>query len=129
VATTKRKYNGKVYTTYLLRRSYRDGNKVKHETLGNISHLPLHVIKMIQSALKGETMVKVDEAFEVVRNLPHGHVAACVGTIKKLGLDEIIYSKRTRERDLVIGMIVSRIIQLVCEPTKDVLFWFIFILV
>jgi transposase len=110
VATTKRKYKGKVYQSFLLRRSYRDGKKVKHETVGNLSHLPMHVIDLIRRALKGESFVCAEESFECVRSLPHGHVVAVLGTIKKLGLDKIIASRRSRMRDLVMAMIVARII-------------------
>jgi len=110
VATTKRKYKGKVYQSFLLRRSYRDGKKVKHETVGNLSHLPMHVIDLIRRALKGESFVCAEESFECVRSLPHGHVVAVLGTLKKLGLDKIIASRRSRMRDLVMAMIVARII-------------------
>jgi transposase len=110
VATTRRVYKGKVYTTYLLRRNYREGKMVKHETLGNISHLPLETIELIRRSLAGERFVSVDDAFEIERSIPHGHVAAILGSIRKLGLDAMISSKRCRERDLVIGMIAERLI-------------------
>jgi hypothetical protein len=110
VATTRRKYKGKVYESHLLRRSIRDGKKVRHETVGNLSHLPVHIIEIIRRALKGETFVCADESFECIRSLPHGHVAAVLGTLRKLGLDRIIASRRTRARDLVLAMIVARII-------------------
>ena len=86
VATTRRKYKGKVYESHLLRRSIRDGKKVRHETVGNLSHLPPDVIDLIRRALKGETFVSAEESFECVRSLPHGHVAAVLGTLRKLGL-------------------------------------------
>jgi len=54
VATTTRKYKGKVYKTHLLRRTYREGDKVKHQTLGNLSHLPEHLIEIIKADLRGE---------------------------------------------------------------------------
>jgi len=110
VATTTRKRKGKVYHSYLLRRSYRDGKKVKHETVGNLSHLPMPVIDLIRRALKGESFVSAEESFECVRSLPHGHVAAVLGTLKKLGLDQIIASRRSRRRDLVVAMIAARIV-------------------
>jgi hypothetical protein len=109
VATTRRKYKGKVYETHLLRRSIRDGKKVRHETLGNLSHLPTHVIDLIRRALRGETFVSAEESFECIRSLPHGHVAAVLGTLRKLGLDKLIASRRSRMRDLVVALIVSRI--------------------
>jgi len=110
VATTTRKCKGKVYQSFLLRRSFRDGGKVKHETVGNLSHLPMHVIDLIRRALKGESFVSAEESFECVRSLPHGHVVAVLGTLRKLGLDKIIASRRSRMRDLVMAMIAARII-------------------
>lgn len=110
VATTTRKRKGKVYRSHLLRRSYREGQKVKHETVGNLSHLPLPVIDLIRRALKGESFVSAEESFECVRSLPHGHVAATLGTLRKLGLDKILASRRSRMRDLVVAMIAARII-------------------
>jgi len=110
IATTRRKYKGKVYETYLLRRTYREGGKVKHETVGNISHLPFEVIDVVRRSLKGEIFSGAQEDLEIERSLPHGHVAAVLGTIRKLGLDEIISRDRCRERDLVLGMIVSRLL-------------------
>jgi hypothetical protein len=110
VATTRRKYKDKVYETHLLRRSIRDGKKVRHETLGNLSHLPHSLIDIISRSLKGETFVSVDDNFECLRSLPHGHMAAVLGTLRKLGLDKLIASRRSRMRDLVVALIVARII-------------------
>ena len=62
VVTTTRHYNGKVYHSHLLRRSYRDGNTVRNETLGNLSHLPDTVIELIRRSLKGETFVPASDA-------------------------------------------------------------------
>jgi len=110
VATISRLYKGKVHKTHLLRRTYREGGKVKHETLGNLSHLPESIIDLIRRALKGETLVSAQEAFRITRSVPHGHVEAVLGTIGKLGLDTLIASKRCRPRDLVVAMIVQRIL-------------------
>ncbi len=109
VATTRREYKGRVYETHLLRRSIRDGKKVRHETVGNLSHLPPHVIDLIRRALKGEAFVSAEESLECVRSLPHGHVAAVLGTLRRLGLDKLIASRRSRMRDLVVAMIAARI--------------------
>jgi len=76
VATTKRVYKGKTYATPLLRRSIRNGKAVTHETLGNLSHLPDHLIDLIKRSLKGETFVPAADAFRITRSLPHGHVEA-----------------------------------------------------
>jgi hypothetical protein len=108
VATTKRTYKGKVYVTHLLRRSYREGGKVKHQTLGNLSHLPPDLIDTIRRRLQGEPAP--DGPWRIVRSFPHGHVAAVLGILQSIGLDHIIASRRSRELDVVVAMIVARII-------------------
>jgi Transposase DDE domain len=108
VATTVRRYKGRLYQTHLLRRTYREGGKVKHETLGNISHLPAPVIELVRRALRGEIPSDAG-GFEIRRSLPHGHVAATLGTIRHLGLDTLIASRPCRERTVVIGLIAARV--------------------
>ena len=110
VATTQRNYKGKIYQTHLLRRTFRVGRQVKHETLGNISHLPDSLIDIIRRFLAGETFLPVAEAFEIQQSLPHGHVQAVLGTIRQLGLDNLISSQRCRQRDLVVAMIAERLL-------------------
>jgi len=110
VVTTKRTYKGKVYRTHLLRRSYREDGKVKNETLGNLSHLPEPLIDIIRRSLQGETFVPVSQAFEVVRSRPHGHVQAVALAMQRLGLASLISSQPSRQRDLVLAMVASRIV-------------------
>ena len=110
MATTTRKVKGKIYQTFLLRRNYRDGGKVKHETVGNISHLPRHIIELIRRSLRGEIMSPADELFEIRRSLPHGHVAAVLGTIRRTALEETLASRPSDNRTLVTAMIAERII-------------------
>ena len=110
IATTRRHYKGTEYTTTLLRRSYREDGKVKNETLGNLSHLPDHVIDALRAMLAGRRLVDLDSEFEIVRSLPHGHVAAVLGVLRDLGLDRLICRERCRERDLVIAMICQRLL-------------------
>src|SRR3974377_704213 len=110
VATTRRVYKGKTYVTHLLRRSVRKGKTVTHETLGNLSHLPDHVIEIIKRSLKGETYVPAAEAFRITRTRPHGHVEAVLTMVRKLGLEELIASKPSPQRDLVIAMVVKRLL-------------------
>lgn len=110
VATTQRRYKGKLYKSHLLRRTYREGGKVKHQTLGNLSHLPEPVIELVRRALRGEPVLLAEDAFEIERSLPHGHVAAVLGTVRRLGLDRLVASKRSRERDLVVAMLVARVL-------------------
>ncbi len=99
-----------VYTSHLLRRSYREGGKVRHENLGNLSHLPVEIIETIRAQLAGRTLVDLDEDFEVCRSLGHGHVAAVLGVLRALDLERLIGRERCRERDLVVAMIVQRLI-------------------
>ena len=110
VVTTRRKYKGKIYETHLLRRSYRDGGKVKNETLGNLSHLPRPVIELIRRSLRGETFVAVGEAFEITRSRPHGHVQAVMTAMQRLGFASLVFSKASRHRDLVVAMVAARIL-------------------
>ena len=110
VATTKRAYNGRVYESHLLRRTYREGGKVKHQTLGNLSHLPPDLIETIRRRLRDGSTPE-STPWKIVRTLPHGHVAATLGTLKSLELEDVLASRPCRERSLVIAMIVARIIQ------------------
>ena len=100
-----------VYTSHLLRRSYRDAQgKVRHENLGNLSHLPIEVIEAIRAMLAGRRLVDLDEDFEIERSLPHGHVTAVLGVLRALDLERLISRERCRQRDLVVAMIVQRLI-------------------
>jgi len=111
VATIKTKgKDGAVYTSQLLRRSYREGGKVRHENLGNLSHLPPEIIDVIRAMLAGRRLVDLDEGFEIERSLPHGHVAAVLGTLRGLDLERLLGRDRCRERDLVVAMICQRLI-------------------
>jgi len=115
VVTTKREYNGKVYCTHLLRRSYRKDGKVKNETLGNLSHLPDSVIDLIRRSLAGETFVPAGESFEICSSRAHGHVQAVWLAMQRLGFASLLATKPCRERDLVQAMVASRIL---CPATK-----------
>ena len=110
VAVTRRHYKGKTYETVLLRRSYREGGKVRNETVGNLSHLPASVIEGIRAMLAGRRLVDLDEALEIERSLPHGHVAAVLGVLRDLDLERLVCRERCRERDLVVAMVVQRLI-------------------
>jgi transposase len=110
VARIPHNHKGKTYATYLLRRSYREGNSVKHETLANLSHLPLRLIDIIRRSLQGEHFAAVSELFRVTDSKPHGHVEAVLAAISQLGLDTLIATKSSRERNLVVGMIAERLL-------------------
>lgn len=111
VAQINRPYKDKVYTTYLLRRSYREDGKVKQQTLANLSHLPVEAVELVRRSLRGETMVPLAERLEIVQTRPHGHVAAVHGMLRKLGLHEIIDPRSSRERNLVEAMIIARVLK------------------
>ena len=110
VATTRRHYKGKVYESHLLRRSYRENGKVKNETVGNLSHLPIEIVDAIRAMLAGRRLVDLDTDFRIERSLPHGHVAAVLGVLRGLDLERLLGRERCRERDLVVAMIVQRVI-------------------
>ena len=110
VAVTRRHYKGNEYTTTLLRRSYREGGKVKNETVGNLSHLEQWMIDGLRAMLAGRRLVDLDREFEIVRSLPHGHVAAVLGVLRDLDLERLISRERSRERDLVVAMIAQRLL-------------------
>lgn len=110
LAEVKRTYKGTTYTTTLLRRTYREDGKVKHETLGNLSHLPAAALSLVKRSLAGEQFVSAD-GLHIERTLPHGHVAATLGMLKKLGLHQLIDAQPSRERDMVCSMIVSRVLE------------------
>src|SRR5213593_4800147 len=104
VTTTRRHYKGKVYETHLLRRSYRQGGKVRNETLANLSHLPPETIELVRRSLRGETFTAAADAFEVTRSLPHGHVALVWQVARQLGLPGLL-GPACGERDLAIALI------------------------
>jgi transposase len=111
VEIIKRKYKGKVYSSVLLRRSYRVDGKVKHETVGNLSDLPADVIEFIKRRLDGELEANAPHSpFEISRSLPHGNVMAVLETARNLGLEEILASRRCRARDLILALVVARIL-------------------
>jgi transposase len=99
----------------LLRRSYRQDGKVKKETLANLSHLPPEAIDAIRRVLAGETLVNAQDAFEIERSLPAGHVNAALAMARRLDLAKLLDRSRSRERDLCMAMIVGRVI---CPGSK-----------
>ena len=94
----------------LLRESFREGSRTRKRTLANLSHWPDEQVEALRRVLKGEPLVPVDELFTIERSLPHGHVRAVLGTMRKLGLEQIIASKPSRERNLIVALVVERIL-------------------
>jgi Transposase DDE domain len=115
VARTPSKYVDKAgdvhrYESVLVRRTYRDGKKVRHETLANLSKLPAEVIAAIEATLKGQALVPAEAACTITRSLPHGHVAAVAAMARRLGFPGLL-GPACRSRDLVLGLIISRVIR------------------
>jgi hypothetical protein len=98
------------YQSVYLRRSYRDGGKVKHEQLANLSALPEAAITAIEAVLAGATMVPAETVCTITRSLPHGHVAAVMAMARKLGWPALL-GPACRQRDLVVALIVSRVLR------------------
>jgi len=107
--------NRKSPPAILLRESIRQGEKIVKRTLANLSSLSIDQAQAIRRILKGEKLVQPEEHFTVLSSRPHGHAEAVLLTIRRLGLDKLIFSRRCKERDLVIAMIASRII---CPQSK-----------
>jgi len=111
VATIKTKGpGGRIYTSYLLRRSYREDGRVLHENLGNLSHLPEEAIEAVRRVLAGEVLVGARDRFQVERSLPHGHVAAVLGVLRSLDLERLLSREASRERALVVALICQRLL-------------------
>ena len=106
----------------LLREGWREGAKTRKRTLANLSHWPAHKVETLRRLLRDEVLVSPADLFETERTRPHGHVEAVLGTIRQLGLDRIIASKRSRERDLVIAMIAERLVQ-PCSKLETTRVW------
>ena len=104
--------NRKSPPALLLRESYREKGKVKTRTLANLSCLPPQSIDILRRSLKGENLVSTN-AFEIVENgsPAHGHVDAVTTAMRRLGFSQLISSRRSRERDLVVAMVVARILE------------------
>ena len=115
VVTTTRRVGEREYTNTLLRRSYREGGKVKKETLANLSRLPPEAIAAIRATLRGEVLVAAGGAFEIERSLPAGHVSAALAMARRLELGRLVDRQPSRERDLVMAMICQRAI---CPASK-----------
>jgi DDE family transposase len=95
----------------LLRESYRDGAKIKKRTMANLSDWPTELVEGLRTLLKGGAATPADRHSIIVRRtLPHGHVAAVLGTLRDIGLDRVLGPAGNRPRDLVIAMIVARLI-------------------
>jgi transposase len=113
VATTTRRHGDRVYTTTLVRQSYREGGKVRHRTLANLSHLPEETVALVKASLAGTAFLPQGEALVTVRSLPHGDVAAVWGLAEKLGFKALL-GPPCRARDVALALICSQVV----EPTS-----------
>src|SRR6266567_1261391 len=95
----------------LLRESSRIDGKIVKRTLANLSAWPATQVDNLRRLLKGESLVSPADAFQIQRSAPHGHVAATLGTLRRLGLEPILSRSPSRERDLVVAMIAARILE------------------
>jgi hypothetical protein len=115
VARNRRTYTAKsgeqrVYESVLVRRTYRDGAKVRHETLANLSALPAETVSAIEATLKGERLVPAGQAVQITASVPHGHVAAVHAAAVTLGLPALL-GPAGRARDLGLALIISRVVK------------------
>jgi hypothetical protein len=114
VARNRRTYVAKsgeqrVYESVLVRRTYRDGGKVRHETLANLSALPAGAVSAIEATLRGERLVPAGQAVTITASVPHGHVAAVHAMAARLGLPALL-GPACAERDLALALVISRVV-------------------
>jgi transposase len=110
VAKISRRHGEREYNSYVVRRSVREGRRVRHETVANVSRLPPEAIEALTLALKGVRLVPAGEAFEIVRARKHGHVEAVPSGGLRLGLARLLDRAPSRERDLCLAMIAGRVL-------------------
>jgi hypothetical protein len=110
VATIRRRHGDRVYESHLIRRSVRDGKRVRHETIANVSKLPPVAREALRRALAGQALIGADDAFEIERSLPHGHVAAVLAALRRLELARLLDRAPSRERSLALAMIAQRLL-------------------
>src|SRR5512135_115925 len=111
VAKITGRYRDREYDSYLMRRSIREGRRVRHETVANVSRLPADAIEALTLALKGVRLVAAGEAFEIVRARKHGQVEAVLAAAGRLGLARLLDREPSRERDLCLAMITGRVLE------------------
>src|SRR5512144_3013889 len=97
------------YQSAYLRRTFRDGGKVRNQTVANLSALPAHVVDWVEAGLKGHSLVPADRAATITRSVPHGHVAAVWAQAARLGLPTLL-GPVGRDRDLAMALIISRVV-------------------
>jgi hypothetical protein len=111
VAKIERRHGDRVYTYWLVRRSVREGKRVRHETIANVSKLPAAAVEALRRALAGEALVPAGEVFATERSLPHGHVRAVLAGAGRLGLARLLDRAPSRERSLALALVAQRVLQ------------------
>lgn len=111
VAIVPSRQKSGLYRSVLVRQSYREGGKVRHRTLANLSRLPPAAIEAVRAVLRGQPVGPLDAVFEIERSRPHGHVLAVLGQLRALGLDRLLAARHRRERELALAMIVARVLK------------------
>src|ERR671922_321602 len=115
VAKIERRHGDRVYTSQLVRRSIRDGKRVRHETIANVSKLPPEAIEALRRALRGEAVLSPGERPSIENPLPAGHVEAALAMAGRLELARMIERRPSKERELVLAMVVQRVL---CPGSK-----------
>jgi len=100
-----------VYEAHLLRRTYREGGKVKNETLANLSRLPRETVELVRRSLRGEQFLSAVDGFEVCRSLPHGQVAAVLGIARRLELARLLDREASPERSRVLALVCQQLLR------------------
>src|ERR671915_226273 len=115
VAKIERRHGDRVYTSHLVRRSIRAGRRVRHETIANVSKLPEEAIEALRRALRGEAVLSPGERLTIENPLPQGHVEAALQMARRLELARLIDRQPSKERGLVLAMVVQRVL---CPGSK-----------
>lgn len=110
VAKIERRHGDRIYVSHLVRRSVRDGKRVRHETVANVSKLPAAAIEALSAALRGEALLGGAESLRITDSLPAGHAEAVLGAARRLGLPRLLDRSPSKNRDLALAMICQRVL-------------------
>ena len=111
VAKIERRHGDRVYTSHLVRRSVREGKRVRHETIANVSKLPAEAIEALRRALRGEAVLAAGERPAIENPLPQGHVEAALRMAGRLELSRLLDRRPSKQRQLVLAMVVQRVLE------------------
>ena len=110
MAKIERRHGDRIYVSHLVRRSVRDGKRVRHETVANVSKLPAAAIEALSAALRGEALLGGAESLRITDSLPAGHAEAVLGAARRLGLPRLLDRSPSKNRDLALAMICQRVL-------------------